>query len=411
MEPRVENRYSDLLTPVVCDSCAEENDVINYCLQCNANICSGCKHTHGDTRLTKGHIVLHRTHSEVIKARFSKRVYCPNHTGKEYVTYCVDCRQPCCATCIAEKHGGHAFSDLETILLQTESEVAELVRDVETNLIPLSKDALIMLEEEKASYKRVMEDVKLSSEEILRQHTKQLSKTQEAFLAEVDTLGENDLKYMEGKKQELEQNLENIKSVVLKGKTAPVDACIFHLRDDLVEASALKPRQMTCPGKLSFHMTSFQLSSGPDAIGSISNDTEKILFNLKVQDQEGVSNEGGLDAKYVKPMLLKTINGIFAKLVICTHNNDVLIFNEDDKSIALYDADSIKQTKTINVGFYCYSMALYGAEDFIALDWDNKHIMRINSSGGVNTHCETIKRGRVIYANNQQEIVAGVPKD
>ncbi|KAK3093018.1 hypothetical protein FSP39_010091 [Pinctada imbricata] len=396
-------QYCDLLTPVVCDECGGQNDVTNYCLQCNANICNACKATHCNTRLHRDHKVLSRTHTEVVRARRSKKVYCPRHRGKEYVTYCTRCEQPCCAVCITEEHDGHRFCDLEKAISETESEIHVLVHDLETDLIPISENAFSTLEMEIVSYKRASYKVKEYANKKKKQQIQKINKAHEVFLMEVDTQVRKDMEIMEKEKLELKKYLEKVKFAVNKGKTAPIDASILLIKDELVEASS-KPGQIKFPGKLSFTASDVILSSVHDAIGSFKNDPDTVLF-ASTKNEDGATDGRCLDPKTVK--VLKTINGINARSTVCFPNNDVWIYNESINSIDVYN-EQFTRTKRINVDFSCRDMTRYSVNEVLATDSINDRILRISRSGEIVILCSTDKCWIELCVNNKQHIVAGV---
>ncbi|KAK3107897.1 hypothetical protein FSP39_024665 [Pinctada imbricata] len=400
-----EKQYCDLLTPVVCDGCGGEDDVINYCLQCNANICGECKSTHCNTRLTREHIILDRTHPEVVKSRRSKKIFCPQHTVKEYVTYCVRCNQPCCTTCIIEDHKGHEFADLESMISQTESEMDKLVHDFETDMIPLSEKALSKLEEEIISYKEAMDNIKQSARIKIDSLIQQLQKSEEEFINEVDEYGKEDLLSMEKQKNELEKNLQQVKSVTIKGKSAPVDASLLFVKDELTNGCSLMPKEIACPGKLSFSESSFQLPPACDIIGRISNSIEKICLSASMTNHHDKSHGTDVDSTSIDGKILKTLSGIWAGSIIHTQEGHTWICNGNDNSLNLYD-ENFKLIKEINLGFPCEDMTIYDTDEVLVTH--RYRIVKVSTSGSINELCSTASvKVRGICINNRQQIVVG----
>ncbi|KAK3093036.1 hypothetical protein FSP39_010335 [Pinctada imbricata] len=380
-----EKQYCDLLTPVVCDECGGQNDVINYCLQCNANICNKCKATHCDIRLHRDHIVLSRTHPEVIKARRSKRIYCPTHTGKEYVSYCTKCKEPCCVECMIVKHDGHKFSDLEKIISQAEIEVDTLVNDMETNIIPLSEDIISKLEGHMSLYKRSLDDLKESAKKKKLHYIEEIDKRYGTFIAEVDMRSTKHQEIIERKKQEMMEILQEIQSATIKGKKAAVDASILQVKEELEEVLSTIPRHIACPGILYFCPSNFQLPTVNDIIGTYTNDSKKVFLN----EQHKV---------------LKTIEGYHASAIISTHDGEMWIYNQNESEICIYDENFALKTK-IHVAFHCSDMALHGEDGVIIADNFDCRISLISSSNSITDLLETEDRCSCLCLNNKQDIV------
>ncbi|KAK3094107.1 hypothetical protein FSP39_024195 [Pinctada imbricata] len=401
-------QYCDLLTPVICDECDGQNDVINYCLQCHANICGECKSTHLETRLHRDHIVLPRTHSEVVKARRSKKIYCPAHIGKEFVTYCRKCKQPCCATCITEKHNGHKFCDLEKVISQTESDVDSLVKDMETKIIPLNEESISKLETHISLYKKSLDDVKISAEKKKLQHIEGIGKRYSAFLSDLEERGAKDLEKMDIKKKEIERNLGNVKSAITTGKKAAVDVSLLHVKDELAEvvAKSMNQNHVMCPGILFFCPSSFHLPSEHETIGTISHFYEEPISKLSIQEESRGAMKSDSDQSTMEAKVFIIIGGFYASSIIGTHDN-MWIYNERRSEIDIYD-EFFTRIKNIDINFYCSDMAFYGEDSVIAADRSACRIWLMTRSGSI-THLPYIKLNcPCICVNDKHQIVAVV---
>ncbi|KAK3092563.1 hypothetical protein FSP39_004455 [Pinctada imbricata] len=405
-----EKQYCDLLTPVVCDECDGQNDVINYCLQCNANICGKCKITHCNTRLHREHIVLPRTHQEVLKARRSKKVYCPTHPGQEFVTYCRKCKTPCCAKCITEKHNGHKFLDLEKIIAKTELEVDTTAHELEANLIPMYEQAIAQLDDI-TSYERNIVNIKLYSKERLGELINELQEKHEEFLTEVDGQWREDLEIIKRRKQYLEENLEKVKSAVDRAKTAPIDASILLISDELSRVSSLKPRKITCPGELCFIPSDVLISSLPGIIGRTYNCSEKVIFKSSAENHDTVTKGSNFDFLTMENKVLKRINDICAQSIMNCPNKEMWI-NTTAGCVEVYDKDlNLAKQKNMIEHFSCDDMVLYGSNDLIAIDTDKRWVVRISSSGSITLLFSFEHYATGICVNNKQEIVVATGYD
>ena len=99
----------DLQTPTICGDCGGNRDVHDYCIDCKANICNGCK----DKVLHQQHKVRDRMSQEVRNAIALLNSPCKDHPGNAFVSFCDRCKTPCCAVCITDSHIGHTFISLD----------------------------------------------------------------------------------------------------------------------------------------------------------------------------------------------------------------------------------------------------------------------------------------------------------
>ena len=101
---------------------------------------------------------------------------------------------------------------------------------------------------------------------------------------------------------------------------------------------------------------------------------------------------------------------ITAYRVLHTDQNDVWIQN-GDKNLTLYD-ELFVQKVTLSLTFDIFDMTLTSSHDIIATDRRNKCVMKISSSGSVNTLCSTAPLiPRAVCMDYRGHIVVGLQAD
>ncbi|KAK3099274.1 hypothetical protein FSP39_001962 [Pinctada imbricata] len=406
------NIHFDAQTLVVCNDCGGHDDVINYCLNCPGNICSKCKPTHCNRKLTKSHIVLHHADSEVRKARRSTKTYCSLHSGKECKTYCMKCRLPSCSVC-AKAHKGHHMADLDDLILKTEHEVNGIVRDLETELIPNTEKALSKLEAEMTSYQETMNNVKISAKDRLKKLRQQLDKLEATFFAEVDKQAKDDLNTMQEQKNEIRKNVEKAKSAMEKGKTAPLDLGLVSIKHELAEICAQKPTEISYSQHFYFHESSYRFPSPFDIIGSFNNGQEKIIRNSSIR--LSVSNGHKETFDYTREFkILHRIEGNQGKFVLNTIDDHVWVYNDNEKRISVYEGSLTKinavyiGSKSVPSGFSCVDFVKFGLHDALLADSRNDRLLRITDSGSMTKFFVTSPfKPFGICVNDERQVVVG----
>ncbi|KAK3091504.1 hypothetical protein FSP39_020296 [Pinctada imbricata] len=121
---------------VECEKCSADVDVTWFCKNCPASLCNNCKEDHSRDKLMRKHEVVPRSGS-VLRSHGSWKVResCKIHKNSDLITYCNDCKEPCCIDCMEEKHHRHAFTKLDTKYFEAESRLNSLVDDLSKSTI------------------------------------------------------------------------------------------------------------------------------------------------------------------------------------------------------------------------------------------------------------------------------------
>ena len=148
-------------TTIKCAGCDSEFDINWFCKNCSASLCDACKTRHETDRFLGIHKVVPRTGS-VIRARDSSKVNerCSGHPDKEITVYCNDCGDPCCSTCLTEKHRRHDVIAIEMKYMECEDKLNDAVKDIKNNAIGQLKSSITDLKEKLNFSEKKFEEVK-----------------------------------------------------------------------------------------------------------------------------------------------------------------------------------------------------------------------------------------------------------
>ena len=149
---------------VTCDVCGGVDSVKWYCKNCPGSLCCSCKATHKTTAISSKRSVVPRTQT-VVRTHGPVKIaeQCHRHVGKDVVIYCMKCKVPCCAKCLAEKHQRHDVCPIEEAYLDKENELNTYIKNMEDNeqkqLDTLINEAKDDDTERKTATKKAIDDV------------------------------------------------------------------------------------------------------------------------------------------------------------------------------------------------------------------------------------------------------------
>ncbi|KAK3093320.1 hypothetical protein FSP39_014047 [Pinctada imbricata] len=122
---------------LTCGFCSGTVDVKWFCKSCAASMCNTCKTSHPGIPAFKNHIIVPRT-NDVIRLYGPSKIakQCSIHPEKEISTYCKDCEEPCCVTCLVKKHQQHKMLSIEDAYLSAEKRLNDNVMKLEKEVMP-----------------------------------------------------------------------------------------------------------------------------------------------------------------------------------------------------------------------------------------------------------------------------------
>lgn len=191
-----------------CSLC-ETNNGMYFCYECKSALCGPCRKTHDKIPSTNNHSITDLT--RVDRSSFSSVSSCPAHK-QEFSLYCTTCKILICSKCVATKHKGHDFSEIETVVGDLRKSVKLQVAETKVKLQTLSSS---IDEIRTLNLRAVGEDAQQLRSKIdsaVKNVQKVLDQKKEIQISEV-----NDFENLE--KQEMQNAVES-KERILRSSTA-----------------------------------------------------------------------------------------------------------------------------------------------------------------------------------------------
>lgn len=191
-----------------CSLC-DTNNGMHFCYECKSALCGPCRKTHDKIPATQNHSITDLT--RVDRSSFSSVSSCPTHK-QEFSLYCTTCKILICSKCVATKHKGHDFSEIETVVEDLRNSVKMQVAETKVKLQTLSSS---IDEIRSLSLRAVCEDAQQLRSKIdlaVMNFHKVLDQKKETQISEID-----DFESLE--KQEM-QNVVESKERILTSSTA-----------------------------------------------------------------------------------------------------------------------------------------------------------------------------------------------
>ncbi|VDI15389.1 Hypothetical predicted protein [Mytilus galloprovincialis] len=117
-----------------CNLCDTNNGMF-FCYECKSALCGPCRKTHDKIPATQNHSITDLT--RVDRSSFSSVSSCQTHK-QEFSLYCTTCKILICSKCVATKHKGHDFSEIETVVEDLRNSVKLQVAETKVKLQTLS---------------------------------------------------------------------------------------------------------------------------------------------------------------------------------------------------------------------------------------------------------------------------------
>ena len=119
---------------VRCQLCS--NPVEKHCNLCHVDLCSTCTLTHM-ADLTTQHDVVDFINKREAQLKLPQ---CKSHANKECETFCNDCHQPTCQSCVKTKHKMHDNSRMQDVIKKLKQRIVNDVNELENSICPNYKN-------------------------------------------------------------------------------------------------------------------------------------------------------------------------------------------------------------------------------------------------------------------------------
>ncbi|CAC5390787.1 unnamed protein product [Mytilus coruscus] len=117
-----------------CSLC-ETNNGMYFCYECKSALCEPCRKTHDKIPATENHSITDL--KRVDRSMFSSVSSCTTHK-QEFSLYCTTCNILICSKCVATKHKGHDFSEIEPVVGDLRNSLKKQIKEMDEKLEKLS---------------------------------------------------------------------------------------------------------------------------------------------------------------------------------------------------------------------------------------------------------------------------------
>ncbi|CAG2195849.1 HMCN [Mytilus edulis] len=117
-----------------CSLC-ETNNGMYFCYECKSALCGPCRKTHDKIPATQNHSITDL--NRVDRSMFSSVSSCNTHK-QEFSLYCTTCNILICSKCVATKHKGHDFSEIEPVVGDMRNSLKKQIKKRDEKLRKLS---------------------------------------------------------------------------------------------------------------------------------------------------------------------------------------------------------------------------------------------------------------------------------
>ncbi|KAK3093066.1 hypothetical protein FSP39_010659 [Pinctada imbricata] len=362
---------------VTCGFCDGTTDVKWFCKSCAASMCNTCKTSHLKITAFKNHVIVPRT-NDVMRLYGPSKIaeQCSLHPDKEISIYCKDCQEPCCVTCLVQKHEGHKISSIEDVYLSAEKRLNENAKKLEKDVMP-TLDKMVNETEKNRSEKR--EKINEVRDEIntFRNEMKQtvdvscdnLLKTLDQNEIEFDYL----IKRIDAQKRKVRELIKSIDEIIQKGDLS------------MIKYSPPSPGTLI-PEVGTPKLTIPVFTPGRDILTII----RDRIGNIEWTDKSSGQTDASSITKFDPSMIHINEVGSFTSKIDVTSittagNNTAWVMWDDSDTMYLYDSSgkvvrsiTVKGSKGIN------DMVIRRSGEMIVTCNDRK-VRRVSVSGEVST--------------------------
>ena len=396
------------------DECVCHENVNTHCLDCRADICNGCR----ERCLAQGHNV------------GSPHPLCKHHT-KPFVTFCKQCKEPCCVICITKQHAGHTFTTIEDAAKETRINLEVALKTQDTMLTKLQntrKD----IEDDINAYNNAIQNALDTSRERVQLLRQQFEKTEERWFQRLGKIKADAIEKMETIKGNIDNQMRSKQQYIDDCKTTLAegsDLAVLLFQSAKKDEEHIDMSDDTLPQLATFMPSNCNLSSTKALIGVIhhqpmysaesknSNFVETCIiiisiFLLSLALALSSFHEI-LESKMIQVTDIKTITNIYTEkcdTLIHTADNKIWVHNVDTSkrasSITLYDAN-FNEINTIHMPSWVSDIIPTSSGDVLATV--SVRLIRISPSGShttlYNSESDSLSG---LCINDQNQIVVGI---
>ncbi|KAK3084057.1 hypothetical protein FSP39_007419 [Pinctada imbricata] len=381
-------------TFVECGICKGNANISWFCKNCPTSICDACATTHRKTKQFKSHTIVEWTYT-VLRLFGPAKIaeQCEVHPEKDISSYCNECDDPCCISCLVQNHQRHGISTIEDKYLDAEKRLnvyyRQLDTDVRSTVDKIEDQAREDVKEDKFTVEKVINDINefrkdfiqnfnRSCDDLITEVNQISKKTTEAFRGI-----EESKKMIESLKKEIEEKIERGKLDIIKYQPPKLESLF----------PTLKRRKKV---EISFEPSMKMLEVMKESVGEIKS---------KEIEREEMDRSTILRSVHVQK-LHSFVSEINVSSMTTAGNNMAWVMDFGSPTMYLYnDKGTVVRSVTVGCGEGINDMVITQSGEMIVTCKDKK-VRCVSVSGKVSTMIDTAPFAcEGVCVTDKQEIV------
>ena len=347
-----------MLVTCGCGSPTEYN-----CNTCGAKLCANCKQEHLENNDTRHHSITEYA-KKLMPGNLSPPP-CHEHNGKECVCWCQTCGKAACMDCITKSHRGHDFTELETVLQERRTSLQQELKNLESNKLKEWQDLMIKAKKMTSDFSGQVDDIEKELEERAKEFHTRVEEIKETYKKQLNELKISNLNILQEQEKMVSEGLEKVKQEIKECedrlRSSDMESLLEHegaksnKKDNLPTISCAAPPVLT-PSQI-------DTKALTEMLGQLTISPTHLIPKPSVQSR--------FDTKIIEPS------------VICVGSGEAWV-KTDDETIQLVDRyGAVKDT--IHIDFNFVDMVRTTQGDILLCDEVNKCIKAISSDKTIKT--------------------------
>jgi hypothetical protein len=192
-----------MATAEICDHCQIRDKIttsVNWCMECEEELCSECTEFHTALKATRNHHVVDLKLKTLYSSLLEKdSLVCEQHTDCQVEYFCVDHDELCCRDCLAKAHK----SCVNTTSLDSASKGAkqsQLFSDCQKQLTSISQTYKSILKYREENVDDIIDDkqrIKENVKKIKEKFIQRINQMEKELTSKLDILGQENAKFLQ----------------------------------------------------------------------------------------------------------------------------------------------------------------------------------------------------------------------
>ena len=348
----------NMLVTCACGSPTEYN-----CNTCGAKLCTNCKQAHLENNDTRHHSITE--YAKKLMPGSLSPPPCHEHNGKECVCWCQTCGKAACIDCVIKSHRGHEFAEVETILQDKRTTLQQELKNLESNKLKEWQDLMIKAKKMTSDFSCQVDEIEKELEERAKEFHTRVEEIKETYKKQLNELKISNLNILQKQEKMVSEGLEKVKQEIKECedrlRSSDMESLLEHEGANDDEKDTLPTISCATPPVLTPRWINTKALT--EMFGQLTVPPTHLIAKPSVQSQ--------FDTEVWYPS------------VICVGSGEAWV-KTDRKTIKLVDRHgAVKDTIHTDFGFY--DMVLSPQGDILLTDWYSKCIKAISGDKTIKT--------------------------